>query len=163
MLNSMEAFREEEPKQSPATVVYTMTTSSDYVLSEEQNVTQLKTAAEKTGENRILTYVDYVCIAWFTGEYIIRLWSAPGRWQFVKSPMNIIDVLAFLPFYVSFMLSLFSLDAERFDGLRRVVQTFRVMRVLRVLKLARHSAGLQVFDHARYNIHDHALFKYAQL
>ena len=97
-------------------------------------------------ENVVLTYIDYICIAWFTLEYFIRLWATPRRWDFLKSPMNIIDLLAFLPFYVSMVLLLFHLDAQRFRGLSRAVKTFRVMRVLRVLKLARHSAGLQVLN-----------------
>lgn len=97
-----------------------------------------------THDNIILTYVDYVCIAWFTGEYIFRFWSSPDRCAFAKSPMNVIDVLAFMPFYVTLLLSAFDLNSDNFDGLRRVIQTFRVMRVLRVLKLARHSTGLQV-------------------
>lgn len=95
-------------------------------------------------DNVVLTYLDYICIAWFTGEYFTRLWASPNRWIFIKSPMNIIDVIAFLPFYITLALSVFNLKAKRFDGLRRVIQTFRVMRVLRVLKLARHSTGLQV-------------------
>ena len=135
MLNSMESIRDVEIR-----------TIYNYTATADSNVTSqvpFKTETHSV-DNHVLTYIDYVCIAWFTGEYIVRLWASPDRCAFAKSPMNVIDVLAFMPFYITLMLSFFEFNAESFDGLRRVIQTFRVMRVLRVLKLARHSTGLQV-------------------
>ena len=33
-----------------------------------------------------------------------------------------------------------------FDDVRRIVQVFRIARIMRIFKLARHSVGLQVLE-----------------
>ena len=56
--------------------------------------------------------------------------------------MNIIDFLAVLPYYVSIALVREDVGGDLVE-VRRIAQFFRIMRIVRIFKLARHSTGLQ--------------------
>ena len=80
----------------------------------------------------------------FTVEYLLRVWSCTsqakyahpfwGRLKFIFSPMALIDLLAILPFFLTFV------TADL-----RFIRTLRLFRLFRVLKLSRYSYSLQLF------------------
>ncbi|XP_061085457.1 potassium voltage-gated channel subfamily C member 2-like isoform X1 [Conger conger] len=92
-----------------------------------------------------LTYVEGVCVFWFTIEFLVRVTFSPDKLEFVKSVLNIIDFVAILPFYLEVGLSgLSSKAAKDVLGFLRVV---RFVRILRIFKLTRHFVGLRVLGH----------------
>ncbi|KAL4685928.1 potassium voltage-gated channel subfamily G member 4 [Rhinopithecus roxellana] len=94
--------------------------------------------------------VETVCVAWFSLEFCLRFVQAQDKCQFFQGPLNIIDILAISPYYVSLAVSEEPPeDGERPSGssyLEKVGLVLRVLRALRILyvmRLARHSLGLQ--------------------
>lgn len=84
--------------------------------------------------------LDTACVLIFTVEYLLRLFAAPSRFQFVKSVMSIIDVVAIMPYYIGLVVT----DNEDVSG---AFVTLRVFRVFRIFKFSRHSAGLRILGY----------------
>ncbi|XP_075056602.1 voltage-gated potassium channel regulatory subunit KCNF1 [Mixophyes fleayi] len=99
-------------------------------------------------EHPTLDNIETACIGWFTLEYILRLISSPNKLHFALSFMNIIDVLAILPFYVSLILTHLGAGMMELTNVQQAVQALRIMRIARIFKLARHSSGLQTLTYA---------------
>lgn len=92
----------------------------------------------------IFTAIEFVAVAIFTIDYALRWWVAPegdprgaaqpwrARLRYAVSPFGIIDLLAVLPFFLDLVLPVHP------DWLR-------VLRLLRLLKMARYAPGLSLF------------------
>lgn len=70
---------------------------------------------------RFLNVLDWIILAGFTLEYLMRLWAAERPWLYVFSLYGLLDLLAILPFFVGF-----------WD-----VRFIRLLRWLRILRLVR--------------------------
>lgn len=93
---------------------------------------------------RLLSAVEYAAVALLTLEYLLRTWVAPERdprgaarpWiprlRYLRSPHGVIDALAVLPVYLHLVVPL-------------PADWYRVLRLLRLLKMARHAPGLSLF------------------
>ena len=82
-------------------------------------------------------------IIFFTLEYFARVYSIVehpryrhplwGRLRYMKTPMAVIDLFAFLPFYLTFV------------GYLRFLRIFRLMALFRLFKIARYLNALRIF------------------
>ena len=91
---------------------------------------------------RVLDLLDVICVGVFSVEFSLRLLVCPNFVEFAKNPMNVIDLLSILPFYLTILLqSVVGSNLEAFVVLR-------VLRIFRVFKLTRHSKRLQRFGAA---------------
>ncbi|XP_010901327.2 potassium voltage-gated channel subfamily G member 1 [Esox lucius] len=96
--------------------------------------------------------VESVCVAWFSMEFILRFLHARSKLEFARGPLNIIDAVAILPYYMSLVMVEKNLANEDYnpgagrgylDKLGLVLRLMRALRILYVMRLARHSMGLQ--------------------
>eukprot|EP00794_Sanderia_malayensis_P018278 gene18278-20101_t len=85
--------------------------------------------------------IECGCIVWFTFEYVMRFLAAPKKCLFVRSFLNLIDVVAILPFYITL-----PMESNNVSSLG-VLRVIRLVRVFRIFKLSRHSRGLQILGH----------------
>ena len=83
-----------------------------------------------------LTLFELVSVAIFSIEYVVRLIAAGNRVAFMTSFFGVIDLLAILPFYLSFGIDL------------RSIRVLRLFRLFRLLKLARYNKAIQRFHKA---------------
>ncbi len=93
---------------------------------------------------------EVVSVVIFTVEYVIRIWVAPehpslkrhgpvvGRVRYALSIGALIDLVAFLPFYLAIFLG-----AD--------LRVLRVLRLLRFLKLMRYSSALMTLQRVFYD------------
>jgi voltage-gated potassium channel len=82
----------------------------------------------------ILTNFEFICVIFFSIEYLLRIYVAKKPMQYIFSFYGIIDLLAIFPFYLNRAYDLRSLRA------------FRVFRVFRALKLIRYNKALKRFS-----------------
>ena len=80
---------------------------------------------------RFLRHLEVFTVAIFTLEYFLRILVARNRIRFIFSFYGIVDLLAIAPFYLVPGLDL------------RSARVFRMLRLVRILKLARYSIALR--------------------
>ncbi|KAE9548424.1 hypothetical protein FO519_008362 [Halicephalobus sp. NKZ332] len=96
----------------------------------------------------IFTYLETTCIIWFTAEYLLRFFVAPKKLSFALELLNIVDLIAIVPFYLEMGLFIFGFDSSSLSDIKGaflVVRILRVLRVVRILKLGRYSSGMRTF------------------
>jgi voltage-gated potassium channel len=91
-------------------------------------------------------YFDLVSVIIFTVEYVLRVWSSNheekyrhslwGRLKYMVSPGALIDLIAFLPFYIS---RIFGIGLDL-----REIRMFRLLRVLRLFRLTAYTRSAQM-------------------
>jgi len=85
--------------------------------------------------------IESACIVWFTFEYVMRFISSPQKLIFARSFLNLIDVIAIIPYYITL-----PMESSNVSSLG-VLRVIRLVRVFRIFKLSRHSRGLQILGH----------------
>jgi voltage-gated potassium channel len=93
-----------------------------------------------------ITYIhiiEWTCTIFFTIEYALRIYAIKRPKQYIFSFYGLIDLVAFLPTYLSFFLA-----GTQFLV---VVRAFRLLRVFRILKLSRFLSEGNILKQALQN------------
>lgn len=80
--------------------------------------------------------MESICVIIFTVELLVRFYVCPKKKKFMLDAMNVIDILAILPYYITLIITIFGEDTS-------YIQILKVLRVIRILKLTRNSRRLR--------------------
>ncbi|GFY47583.1 potassium voltage-gated channel protein Shaw [Trichonephila inaurata madagascariensis] len=94
----------------------------------------------RTNPHDAFFFIECACNAWFTFEISIRFVACPRKLEFAKGAVNVIDFTATLSFYIDLALQRFAAHLENAD----ILEFFSIIRIMRLFKLTRHSAGLKI-------------------
>ena len=112
-------------------------------LSNEPNSSTVQSLLKtKTEAHPAFFWVERLCNTWFTFEILIRFIVTPNRIEFCKDLINIIDFVATLSFYVDLTIRSITVNID-YD----IVEFISMIRIMRLLKLTRHSSGLRILIH----------------
>lgn len=84
-----------------------------------------------------------MCIGWFTAECVVRFLVSRDKCEFVRRPLNIIDLLAIAPYYASVLMTVLTGEDSQLQRAGVALRVLRMTRIFWVIKLARHFVGLQ--------------------
>ncbi|XP_067933067.1 voltage-gated potassium channel KCNC1-like [Watersipora subatra] len=97
---------------------------------------------------KYLDYVEWSCLTFFGIELIVRLLFCPNKCEFIKSMLNIIDVICIISQAVSTILEQLehnlSTNAVVIGDILQATSLLRTMRVLRVFKLMKHYGAFKI-------------------
>lgn len=70
--------------------------------------------------------VEWMCVAFFSVEWVVRFLVHPSWWQYLKTPLNILDLVSLIPFYLA--------QGNVIDsGISKWILMVRVLRLVRAV------------------------------
>uniref|UniRef100_A0A8C6YMW4 Potassium voltage-gated channel subfamily A member 5 n=1 Tax=Nothoprocta perdicaria TaxID=30464 RepID=A0A8C6YMW4_NOTPE len=100
--------------------------------------------------------IETTCVIWFTFELLVRFFACPSKPEFSRNIMNIIDIVAIIPYFITLGTELAheqqqpgTSSSNGGSGQQQamslaILRVIRLVRVFRIFKLSRHSKGLQI-------------------
>jgi hypothetical protein len=80
---------------------------------------------------------EVVSVAFFTLEYLLRLLVTEQRRLFMMSSLNLVDLGAIIPFYITLLV-------PGGGGGMGVLRVVRLTKIFRILRIGKYSRGLQL-------------------
>eukprot|EP00795_Rhopilema_esculentum_P014133 gene14133-5128_t len=94
----------ERPESSKAAKVFAIFSLSMILLSVIiaclESIPDVQKWLRRNKREKIQLYMEYALNSWFLLELIVRVIVSPSKCQFFKTPVNIIDTLAVVPYFI---------------------------------------------------------------
>ena len=131
-------------------VTFCMETHVLFRYVKVQNVTlkgiTVRETQRRTQPMLFLDVMEYTCIGYFTLEIVLRFICCPVKGAHVKQALNWVDFLSVIPFYTKQIVVGIDPSLEDSPGLY-FLNSLRLIRIFRILKLTRHVSGLKILAH----------------
>ena len=85
----------------------------------------------------VSTYLEYTLNGWFLFELLLRAAASPSKCEFFKAPMNIVDILAIVPYFI-----LKTINEQ--ISYHKVLRVLRFLRMFRLFRIGKHSKRMQL-------------------
>jgi voltage-gated potassium channel Kch len=93
--------------------------------------------------NPVTFGIEAFCIGWFTIDVFMRFITTREKKTFFLTPLNMVDIISILPFYVDVISRGFGSDPVSAPRAIVLLMILRFTRLTRVLKLSKHNTGMQ--------------------
>eukprot|EP00435_Cladocopium_sp_Y103_P037761 s1017_g10.t1 len=100
-------------------------------------VTIVETMPEMRNHIVLFQFLDTAIALFFTAEICLRFYVSSSYLEFFTNCFNIIDILAVVPNYVSWMMMLSHLEAHNIHQAADSMRALRMTRIIRLVRLAR--------------------------
>lgn len=141
----------DEPDSSTAAMAICVIVVSLILLSVFCVMAETVPSFERDDDWQMFFWVsECIIVVVFTVEYIVRFWAAQTtKCQFICRPLNVIDMLAILPFYIT-LIVLWAHGPMPGGPWESVMRLLRSLRLLRLCRLGKFSEDLQFMTEAIY-------------
>lgn len=119
-------------------IVITMSIVIPCIESHEYDFHESVGTMRSVLEGNTYAVLEMGCYIWFTFELFLRVASAPKKKSFFHQPLNIIDVITVISYYLVLLI-----EGSR-SGSLSAMRVARILRVLRIFKLSRYSSGMRI-------------------
>ena len=131
----------ERPESSRAAKAFAIFSLSMILLSVIiaclESIPDVQKWLRRNKREKIQLYMEYALNSWFLLELIVRVIVSPSKYQFFKTPVNIIDTLAVVPYFI-----MSSIHGELYY--HRILRTLRFVRIFRLFRLGRQSKRMKL-------------------
>ena len=86
---------------------------------------------------RFMLTLEWVFTIAFTIEYLVRIWVVPNRWKYIFSFWGLVDLVSFLPTYLSLVIA-----GYKYLVVLRIIRLVRVFQIYQLTQFLAESKAL---------------------